>query len=155
MTRPLIIAPGDPREPQTRALLEESHVLMNALFPAEDIYALQIEDLLGDDIRFFIARRGDRVLGTGALALRCGYGEVKSMFTALQGRGQGVAAALLRQIEDEARNTGLRLLRLETGAVLAAAVRLYTRHGFAPCARFGDYAENATSLYMEKRLVGP
>jgi len=31
-------------------------------------------------------------------------------------------------------------------------MRLYARHGFAPCARFGDYAKNATSLYLSKPL---
>lgn len=153
MTSPLIITRSDPTEPQTRALLEASHALMLQLFPPEDTYVLPVDDLLADTIRFFTARRGTKVLGTGALAIRTGYGEVKSMFTATEDRGRGVAAALLRRIEDTARAEGLTLLRLETGITLAAAVRLYARHGFTRCARFGDYAENATSLYMEKHLI--
>lgn len=148
----LIVTPGNPTDPETAALLQASHALMQDLFPAEDIYALQIEALCAPDIRFFIAREPTQVLGTGALALRAGYGEVKSMFTAPGARGRGVAAALLRRIEDEARAQGLPALKLETGAVLEAAMRLYARHGFAPCARFGDYAPNTTSVYLAKPL---
>jgi putative acetyltransferase len=148
----LIVEPGDPRAPAAHALLMSSHALMQELFPAEDIYALDIEDLCALDIRFFIAREGETILGTGALALRTDYGEVKSMFTAQQARGKGVAAALLRQIEDEARSENLPALKLETGEELAAAIRLYERHGFTRCAIFGDYQPNSTSVYMEKKL---
>ena len=148
----LIISHGDPRDPQAQALLHSSHALMLDLFPAEDNYALEIDDLLTPDIRFFIAREGPQVLGTGALAIREGYGEVKSMFTDKGARGKGVAAALLRQIEDEARSHDLTMLMLETGEALSEAIRLYQRHGFARCERFGDYAVNQTSVYMEKHL---
>ena len=148
----LIITHGDPRDPQTQALLHSSHALMLDLFPAEDNYALDIDDLLTPDIRFFIAREGAQVLGTGALAIRDGYGEVKSMFTDKSARGKGVAAALLRQIEDEARSHDLTTLKLETGEALSEAIRLYQRHGFARCERFGNYAVNQTSVYMEKHL---
>lgn len=148
----LIITHGDPRDPQAQALLHSSHALMLDLFPAEDNYALEIDDLLTPDIRFFIAREGPQVLGTGALAIREGYGEVKSMFTDKGARGKGVAAALLRQIEDEARSHDLTTLKLETGEALSEAIRLYQRHGFARCERFGDYAVNQTSVYMEKHL---
>ncbi|QGX99435.1 GNAT family N-acetyltransferase [Roseovarius faecimaris] len=148
----LIVEPGDPRAPDATALLRASHALMLELFPPEDNYALDIEDLVAPDIRFFIAREGKSLLGTGALALRDGYGEVKSMFTAPAARGKGVAAALLRQIEDEARANGLSALKLETGEELAAAVRLYERHGFTRCGIFGDYEPNQSSIYMHKSL---
>jgi putative acetyltransferase len=148
----LIVTPGDPSEPQARALLAQSHALMLSLFPAEDNFALDVENLLAPDIRFFIAREGQTVLGTGALRIRPGYGEVKSMFTAESARGRGVAAALLRQIEDEARANALPVLRLETGETLVAAMRLYKQHGFCRCERFGDYPENETSVFLEKRL---
>lgn len=148
----LIVEPGDPRAPAARALLMSSHALMQELFPAEDIYALDIEDLCTPDIRFFVARDGDTILGTGALALRADYGEVKSMFTAEAARGKGVAAALLRQIEDAARSENLPVLKLETGEALAAAIRLYERHGFSRCDIFGTYEPNSTSVYMEKQL---
>ena len=150
----LSVEPGDPRAPGPRALLEASHALMHALFPAEECYGLPIDDLCGEDVAFFTARavRDTAILGVGALAVRPGYGEVKAMFTAPDARGQGVGAALLRRIEDEARARALPCLRLETGKGLDAAMRLYRRHGFAPCGIFGDYQPNETSVYMEKPL---
>ncbi|MHA7850462.1 GNAT family N-acetyltransferase [Roseovarius sp.] len=151
----LSVEPGDPRAPGPRALLEASHALMHALFPTEECYGLSIDDLCGEDVAFFTARanRATAILGVGALAIRPGYGEVKAMFTAPEARGQGVGAALLRRIEDEARARALPMIRLETGKGLDEAMRLYERHGFAPCGIFGDYRPNTTSVFMEKHLT--
>ena len=148
----IIVEESDPRDPQAAALLRQSHALMESLFPPEDNFFLDIDALATDGIRFFTAREGDTVLGTGALALKDGYGEVKSMFVAEAARGRGVADALLRQIEDAAREEGLPALKLETGNVLHAAHRLYERHGFTRCGRFGDYPEAHSSIFMEKAL---
>ena len=148
----LIVEPADPRDAGPRALLEASHALMREMFPPEENYFLEIDELCTPDVRFFAARESATILGTGALAIKDGYGEVKSMFTAEAARGRGVAAAILRAIEDEARAVGLPLLRLETGDPLNAAVRLYERAGFTRCGIFGDYQSNTTSVYMEKTL---
>jgi putative acetyltransferase len=74
------------------------------------------------------------------------------MFTAAEGRGRGVAAALLRALEDTAREEKLPELRLETGEALDAACRLYERHGFTRCGAFGGYEENGCSVFMQKPL---
>ena len=63
-----------------------------------------------------------------------------------------MGAALLRQIEDEARARALHCLRLETGKGLDDAIRLYERHGFERRGIFGDYQPNETSVFMEKPL---
>jgi len=148
----LIIETADPRAPGPRALIEASHAMMRDMFAPEENHFLDIDALAAPDIRFFAAREGTQVLGIGALALRDGYGEVKAMFTAASARGRGVGAALLRAIEDEARNHGLPLLRLETGRGLDAALGLYRRAGFALCGPFGDYRPNSSSIFMEKPL---
>ena len=144
---------GDPRAPDAAALLKQSHALMQSLFPPEDNYALDIEALCAPDIVFFVAQDDDVTIGTGALAIRPGYGEVKSMFTVPATRGRGAATAMLARIEAEARQRGLALLRLETADALAGAVRLYERHGFARRGIFGDYRPNLSSVYMEKTLA--
>ena len=143
---------ASPQEPEIRALVEASHALMRRLFPPEDIYALDVDALGAADIRLFAARDGDAVLGIGALAVRDGYGEIKSMFVEPSARGRGVAAGILERLEAEAGSLGMDMLKLETGEVLEAAVRLYERSGYARCGAFGDYLPNATSVYMEKRL---
>ncbi len=144
---------GDPLHPQAAALLRQSHALMQELFPPEDNFFLSFEELCAPDIRFMVAREGDSaILGVGALALRAGYGEVKSMFTDPAARGKGVAIAMLTAIETEARAHNLPALKLETGNVLYDAHRLYQRAGFTTCGPFGDYPDAASSVFMEKRL---
>jgi len=148
----IIVEAADPRHPEASALLRASHALMESLFPPEDNFFLDIDALCAPDIRFFAARSGATIIGTGALALREGYGEVKSMFVAEAARGQGAADALLRQIEDEARAHALPCLRLETGNLLHAAHKLYERHGFTRRGPFGEYPDAPSSIFMEKRL---
>ena len=148
----IIVEPTDPRHPEATALLKQSHALMRELFPPEDNFYLDINDLVAPHIHFFTAREGTDILGTGALMIKDGYGEVKSMFVSEVARGKGVAAALLRQIEDTARDAKLPVLKLETGNLLHSAHRLYARHGFTPCEVFGDYVTGKSSLFMEKQL---
>lgn len=146
------VRPGDPYEPGAKRLLEASHALMQSLFPPEDNYFLSLDALKAPNIRFFVAEADGAILGTGALALMDGYGEVKSMFTDEAARGRGVAGAMLDRLEAEARRAGVPVMRLETGHLLETAHRLYAAKGFVECGRYGDYVENATSLFMEKRL---
>ena len=148
----IIVARTDPHDPQATALLHSSHALMQSLFPPEDNFYLSIDDLRAEHIHFFTARENGTILGTGALAVKDGYGEIKSMFVTDAARGRGVGDALLRQIEDQAKIEFLRLLKLETGDVLHAAHRLYARHGFIPCGPFGDYTAGPASVFMEKSL---
>ncbi|MFO7756945.1 MAG: GNAT family N-acetyltransferase [Roseovarius sp.] len=147
---PVTVAPADPGEAGAAALLAASHALMQTLFAPEENFHLDIAALRGPDIRFFAAFDGDTCLGTGALALRDGYGEVKSMFVAENARGRGVADAILRRLEDEARAQGLASLKLETGTGLDAAQRLYARHGFTRCGPFGSYPDAPPSVFMQK-----
>ena len=148
----IIVSRTDPNDPQATALLQQSHALMTSLFPPEDNFYLSIDDLCADNIHFFTAREGDKVLGTGALMVKDGYGEIKSMFVSEVARGRGVANAILRQLEDHAKTEFLRMLKLETGNVLYAAHRLYARHEFVPCEPFGDYIDAPSSIFMEKAL---
>ena len=144
---------GSPREPAATALLEASQALMRDLFPAEANHFLSIEELCAPNITFLIARGCSEALGCGALADKGGYGEVKSVFVAPEARGAGAGAAILAEIESQARALALGALRLETGNTLYAAHRLYERAGFAYCGPFGSYADDPLSLFMEKQLA--
>ena len=149
----VIIEPGNPRDPKSVALLSQSHALMERLYPPEDSYALSIDALSEAGILFFVAREYDVVLGCGALSLKDGYGEIKSVFTEPFARGQGVAEKIIKRIELEAKLMDLQILRLETGYELAAAVALYQKLGFRICEAFGEYETNKASVFMEKPLA--
>ena len=148
----ITVEKGDPRHPEATALLQESHALMEALFPPEDNHYLSIDALTTPDIHFFVARDSAQIIGTAALADKGTYGEMKSMFVSEAARGKGAADALIKALETQAHTLNLRAIKLETGNLLTAAHKLYARHGFQVCDRFGDYPENDTSLFMSKTL---
>ena len=148
----IVVEPTTPRASGTQDLLELSHALMLSLFSPESCHFLDLDALEADNIHLFAAREGRDMLGTGALAIKDGYGEVKSMFTLEAARGKGVGAALLRQVEDTAREHGLTTLKLETGDTLHAAHRLYERQGLSFWGPFGEYKDVPESLFMEKDL---
>ena len=145
----IAVHPCDPLDPAIRRRLAESAELMARLFPAEDNHGIDGSEA---DLCMRAAYFGGAVIGTAALAMRDGYGEVKGMFVAPETRGMGVGARLLAAVEAAARAKSLRVLRLETGATLDAACRLYARAGFVTCDAFGDYASGTSSIFMEKPL---
>ncbi len=147
------IRPADPREPQATRLLQGSHALMRSLFAEDECHFLEIDALCVPTVHFFVAERAGTAIGCGALAVKDGYGEVKSMFTDPQARGAGAAAAILTRLETTAREQGLPWMKLETGNVLHPAHRLYERHGFTVCDPFGDYVAHPASLFYEKPLT--
>ncbi|MEQ3625551.1 MAG: GNAT family N-acetyltransferase [Celeribacter sp.] len=145
-----VLRDAAPTEAGARALLAASHALMQQMFPAESNHYLSVEALAGPDVRFFVVERDGQPLGCAALALRDGYGEVKSLFVAPEARGSGTGGLLMRALEEAARTARLPLIRLETGDTLDAARRLYARHGFVERGPFGDYAEDPRSVFMER-----
>ena len=148
----ITVSLADPREADGLALLNASHAFLMSLYPPEHSFALNPQQLAEPHISFFVADRNGEALGCAAIANKGTYGEIKSMFVHPDARGSGTGAALMYTLEDEARQQGLTLIRLETGNDLDAAHRLYRRHGYTNCGPFGDYVEGPHSLFMEKRL---
>ncbi len=141
-----------------RLLIGELDQVLAAEYPPEQRHGLALEALFQPHVRFFLARLNGAAIGCGGIALFDDFAEVKRMYVRKPARGHGVAQALLTRIETEARVAGFVVLRLETGERQTAALRLYARAGFRPCAAFGDYATMppaaiATSIFMEKRLA--
>ena len=148
----LMIVDGDPRHPEAFRLLQESHKLLSELFPQDDIYALSVEELCKDNVKFYVAINNGKIIGCAALSINEAYAELKSMFVAEKHRGQGVAQKLLDRILTQAKIEQLPFVKLETGFELNAAVDLYKKNGFTFCDRFGAYSLNETSVYMEKSI---
>ncbi|MFE0424024.1 GNAT family N-acetyltransferase [Streptomyces sp. NPDC058953] len=95
---------------------------------------------------------GTPVACGGLRALDPATGEIKRMYVAPTARGLGAADAVLKALEDRARARAWTSLRLETGARQGAAVRFYTRSGYAPVAPFGAYRDSPDSLCFERTL---
>lgn len=152
----MFIAPESPRRADVIALLEEHLADMVATSPAESVHAFDVDALDRPEVTFWTARgETGELLGTGALYKHGEHlGEIKSMRTAASARGQGVAAAILTAILEEARSRGIQTVSLETGTedYFQPAHRLYERHGFAPTGPFADYTEDPNSRYYTLAL---
>lgn len=144
----------DPRLPEVRRLIEELDRLMDALYPAESNYLVDVEAMAGPDVVFLAARVDGETLGCGAIMVRdAGYAEVKRIYVSPRARRHGLARRLLADLESEARDRGLGLLRLETGRRQPEALALFAAAGFRPCGAFGGYPpDDPYSLFLEKRL---
>lgn len=142
----------DPRSEEASSILRESHVFMKAMFSPDQNHFLSIDELCKDNIQLFVGRIDGVAAGTGALVEYGDYGEVKSMFTKSDFRGQGVADAILGRIVEEAIKLKLSYLRLETGDLLHEAMRLYSRFDFYDRGPFGDYEDDGSSVFLEKKL---
>ena len=143
---------ASPRHPEIRNLLQASHDLMGSLFPAEANHFLSIDALCDARIHFFGVRVEGVYRACGALAVKQGYGELKSIFTDPAARGRGLGRKIIQHIEGTARDLGLSQVKLETGSLLHDAHRLYEREGFVLCGPFGAYEPAEFSVFMSKDL---
>ncbi|PUB26164.1 putative acetyltransferase [Promicromonospora sp. AC04] len=157
------IAPDSPSRDDVRRLLDEHLTDMFATSPPESVHALDHSALLAPSITFWTARDDDgTLLGCGALSelplpAETRQGEIKSMRTAADARGRGVASAVLETVLAEARRRAYSRVSLETGAqdYFVPARRLYAQHGFVVCGPFGDYTADPHSVFMTLELPEP
>lgn len=136
-------------------LLSEHLSDMYAASPPESVHALDIDALKKPEITFWSVWIKGHLAGCGALKeLDSTTAEIKSMRTAKDFRRQGVAAALLGHILDEARDRQYDTLYLETGSTdfFAPALELYKGFGFVECGPFADYVLDPYSIFMKKSL---
>lgn len=149
---PVTIAIESPLKPDGRALVDRSEAALRAVYPPEECFSYSAEELANKSTHFFVARCDLAPLGCVALVDEGTYGEVKRLYVDSGQRGQGVGRALMAELEQAARDIGLGLLKLETGAALEAAVRLYRAIGYTECGPFGGYPDIASNMFMEKRI---
>ena len=149
------IRADDLRRPEVLQLLQQHLHAVAQLSPPESVHALGLDGLRRPEVSVWTAWDGDELMGIGALKeLSPQHGEIKSMRTASRYLRQGVAAALLQHIIEQAGRRGYERLSLETGsmAAFAPALRLYASFGFGACAPFADYIEDPNSVFMTRAV---
>jgi putative acetyltransferase len=157
MRPPILIERVNSITDDVRALIFELDTELAAAYPPEQLHGLTLRSLFEPHVQFFIARIDEAAVGCGGVAFFDGFAEVKRMYVRKTTRGAGVAQALLAHLEEVTASAGVRVLRLETGVRQPAAIRLYERMGFRPCAAFGPYISMApsaikNSMFYEKQL---
>lgn len=145
---------ADPRSSEVRALVAELDSYLLALYPAESNHLIDVDDLVGPDRRFVIARTGGGIVGCGAVIFHGReYAEIKRIYVAPRARGSQIGSVIISHLEAEATAAGIPLIRLETGIRQPEALAAFTRLGFQRCDVFGDYPpDDPNSVFMEKHL---
>ncbi len=144
----------DPRHPDARFCLQTYYAELSVRFrmgydpavsPVADGEMTPPAGLL------LVASLHGEPVGCGALLF---YPEpvalVKRMWVSPAVRGLGLGRRILRELEDRARDRGVRLMRLETKDELTEAIRMYESSGYREVAPFNDepYADH----WFEKPL---
>ena len=153
----VVIEQAQAPTPEIAELLGELDAELSGPYAADQRHALSIEKLFQPDVRFFVARLEGAAVACGGIGFYDGYAELKRMYSRPSVRGRGVAKAILRRLESEARTAGAPLLRIETGAYQAEALRFYEGAGYRRCGPFGPYAAMPpraieTSIFYEKPI---
>ena len=151
----MLISRADFADPALAAFLQAHLDDMEPTAPPESRHALDLDDLQRDGVRLWVARDGDRTIGTAALAhLEADHEELKSMRTDPALRGTGIASRLLAHVLADARWRGVGRVSLETGSMdfFVPARTLYARAGFVPCPPFGSYVDDPNSTFMTMSL---
>jgi len=149
----LMHAPDD----DLRLLVGELNDELGALYSVEQRHGLALDALFEPHIRFFVARADGQAAGCGGVALFDGFAEIKRMYVRPNLRGRGIADAIMTRLIAETAQTGLKLLKLETGVYSGAAIQFYRRSGFVICGAFEPYTAMppqaiVTSVFMEMRV---
>jgi putative acetyltransferase len=134
-------------------LIRESDAYAQALYPPESNHLVDIDALAQPHVIFCVVRMGGKVVGCGAAVLKAeGYAEFKRMFVREAARGLGAGRQMLAFLEEQVRQQGVGVTRLETGVYSHDAIRLYERMGYTKIGPFADYWDDPLSVFYEKQL---
>ena len=136
-------------------VLQSHWLFCTSSTPIEHVYALDASKLFTPDITVFGARTDGELVGVGAMRkLDVDHAELKSMHTLANSRGMGVGKAIVSQIEEYARSSGIKRISLETGTSEAfkPARELYKSLGYKSCKAFGDYVLSEDNMCMTKPI---
>ena len=150
------IVPANPCDRDVVELIQALDHYQRQLYPEESNHLDAPETLLQSDGYFVVAKAQHRLLGCGAIKYIAGeirYGEMKRLFVKPESRGQGISKRIIAALEQHAWQSGVRVIRLETGIYQPEAINLYQALGYYRRAAFGSYPENdSLSVFMEKQL---
>ncbi|THF53014.1 GNAT family N-acetyltransferase [Flavobacterium supellecticarium] len=78
--------------------------------------------------------------------------EIKRMYVPIEMRGQGVAIAILNDLEKWAKELGYKKCILETGDKMLEAIGLYKKSNYKIIQNYGQYENVESSICFEKIL---
>jgi putative acetyltransferase len=145
----------DPRSAPAANLISALTAEIRAIYPGDDGTAgFSPEDALAPCGAFVIAWLSEEAVGCGALRPfgEPGVAEIKRMYVTPEARGQRVGQYILEKLEALALEFDYHTIRLETGTLQPASIRLYQRMGYYPIPCYPPYVGIDLSLCFEKRI---
>ena len=101
-----------------------------------------------------VAYKNEIPLGCGAIKLfDTTQAEVKRMFVLPEARGQGIATAIINELEKWAGEMDFDKCILETGIRQPEAISLYEKRGYKVIPNYGQYVGVKNSICFEKQLA--
>ncbi|WP_431089491.1 GNAT family N-acetyltransferase [Paenibacillus sp. 8b26] len=123
-------------------------------YPADEIYLVDFSNPKVKEMIFAVVYSDAKPVACGGLRpIDAEEMELKRFYVDSSYRRQGIAVSLLAFLEEEARKRGTIRIKLETGAAQPEAIALYTKQGYEPIERFGEYKEDENSLCYGKKLT--
>ena len=145
----------DPDALEVQALIAASDAYYVDLYPAESTHLESSDDLKKPNVLFVGCRIDGELVASGAAKIMHNdgnYAEIKRVFVLDRHRGKGLSHRVMQFLEDELRQRGVSLLRLETGVKQPAALGLYRKLGYHERGPFGSYRADPLSVFMEKQV---
>jgi len=150
---PTTISAERPDTDDARALIAELEAELEPLYPRESRHGYAVEQLIAQEVAFFVMRQDGAPAGCGGVELfGTDYGELKRMYVRPRFRGTGLGKLLLARLAEYAWDHRVTLLRLETGIYQGAAIGMYERFGFRRIPPFGRYDDDPLSRCYEMPL---
>lgn len=147
----------DPLGPDATRLLDEmtKEILLRYRGVLEPSGVLPANEPLAPGSVYLLVRVKGQPIGCAALRLIDEQtAEIRRMYVAPSARRQGIARALLLELERRAGEFGYKMLRLETGNRQHEAVALYESYGFRRIPPYGRHIDDPLSLCFEKTVQG-
>jgi GNAT superfamily N-acetyltransferase len=146
------ICEEDPGSPDAAALMDELSDFLESVTGRSGRASFDPKGVRVPRGVFVVARDDNgAALGCGALRpMDETIAEIKRMYA--RNRSRGVGGAMLKYLEQKAREYGFNAVWLETGLENEKAVAFYERSGYKRIPNFGIYAGRNNSVCFEKRL---
>lgn len=94
---------------------------------SENAISSELENLTA---RFFVALSNDQVVGYGGMHIVCGECYIANIAVKSQFRNKGIASALLKKLEETAKNENAEFITLEVRQSNENAIRIYSHMGY-------------------------
>ena len=131
-----------PEDPDASRLLEALEAEKAERYPnwdAEVAMRVNPEEMTPPQGAFLVAYHEGRAVGCGGVRkLSPEVAEMKRLYVAPEARKLGAGLALMRAMEDAARESGCTVARLDTDPALQEAQRLFERLGYRQTSPYND-----------------